>query len=81
MQTSQTNSNYEVALKAEAKKVTRCLQLYDSETRATHAASHRLGFRQRKAVGEYYYMHPDFPNTAFATRGAAARAALTHPAS
>lgn len=72
--TSQTN--YEVALKAEAKKVVRCFQQYTSEQRANHAASHRLGYQQRQSVGEFFYVHPALPNTAFDTRGAAARAAL-----
>lgn len=70
-------SNYDQAMKDEAKKVTRCFHLYDSNTRADHAASHRLGYQQRRRTGEYFYVHPNFPNTAFKTRGDAARAALT----
>ena len=69
-------NNFEVALKAEAKRVTRCFQAHSSETRANHAASFRLGHRQREAVGEFFYVHPELPNKAFPTRGAAARAAL-----
>jgi hypothetical protein len=70
-------SNYEIALKAETKRVVRCFHLYSSEVRANHAASHRLGFRQRRREGEFFYMHPDLPNKAFPTRGAAANAALS----
>jgi len=69
-------SNYETALKAEAKRVTRCFQQYSSETRANHAASFRLGYQQRQRDGEFFYVHPAVPNRAFPTRGAAARAAL-----
>lgn len=70
------DTNYEIALKAEAKKVTRCFHAYSPEQRANHAASHRLGHRQRASTGEFFYVHPAFPNTAFSTRGAAARAAV-----
>lgn len=70
------NSNYETALKIETKKVTRCFHAYSSECRANHAASHRLGYQQRRATGEFFYVHPAFPNTAFPTRCAAAKAAL-----
>jgi len=35
-----------------------------------------MGHRQRDAVGEFYYVHPDLPNVAFDTRGAAAEAAM-----
>lgn len=69
-------SNYEIALKAEAAKVTRCFNKFSSDERANHAASFRLGYQQRQAVGQFFYVHPDFPNTAFKTRDAAARAAL-----
>ncbi len=69
-------SNYEAALKIEAKKVTRCFHAYSSECRASHAASHRLGYQQRQHTGEFYYVHPAIPNVAFPTRGAAARRAL-----
>ena len=70
------DTNYEIALKAEAKRVARCFNAYSSEARANHAASHRLGHRQRASTGDFYYTHPSFPTTAFATRGAAARAAV-----
>lgn len=69
-------TNYEIALKAEAERVIRCYQPYTSEQRAGHAASHRLGYRQRVAVGEFFYIHPALPNRCFDTRGLAARAAL-----
>jgi hypothetical protein len=71
-----TPSNYDVALKAEAKRVIRCLHHYTSEQRANHAASHRLGHRQRQAIGEHFYIHPDVAGVCFDTRGQAARAAL-----
>lgn len=70
------DTNFAVALKAEAKKVIRNFHPYSSETRANHAASHRLGHRQRQSLGEYFYTHPSVPGIAFQTRGAAARAAL-----
>jgi hypothetical protein len=66
-------SNYEAALKAEAKRVVRCFQRYTSDMRANHAASHRLGYLQRGAVGEFFYIHPDAPGIAFRKRFDAAR--------
>ena len=69
-------TNYEIALKAEAKRVVRGFQPYASEQRASHAASHRLGHRKREAVGEAFYMHPDIPGRAFSTRKAAAEAGV-----
>lgn len=59
-------TNLEVALKAEAKKVIRCFQPYSSDQRANHAASFRLGHRQREAVGHFFYMHPAIGNRAIA---------------
>jgi hypothetical protein len=70
-------SNYEVALKAEMKRVTRCFQSYTSEQRANHADSFKLGIRQRHAVGEFYYVHPDVPGKAFPRRKLAATYAMT----
>jgi hypothetical protein len=70
-------SNYEVALKAEMKRVTRCFQSYTSEQRANHADSFKLGIRQRHAVGEFYYVHPDVPGKAFPKRKLAATYALS----
>lgn len=69
-------NNYEAALKAEMRKVVRSLQRYDSETRATHAASHRLGHRKRESIGEYFYTHPAIPEIAFTSRKRAAETAL-----
>lgn len=68
--------NWEIALKAERARVVRCFHAYSSETRANHAASFRLGHRQREAVGEFFYTHPDVPNRAFPTRTGAAKAGL-----
>jgi hypothetical protein len=70
------DSNYETALKAEMKRVVRCFHKYDSQTRADRAASFRLTQNQRVSMGEFFYVHPAFPNTAFPTRSAAAKAAL-----
>jgi hypothetical protein len=69
-------TNYEEALKAEAKKVVRNLQRYTSEQRADRAASHRMGHRQRESTGEYFYSHPAIPGIAYPTRTAAAQEAL-----
>ena len=46
---------------------TRCFQQYDSDTRAMHAASPRLGHRQRARVGEFFYTHPLKPDVGFST--------------
>lgn len=46
---------------------TRCFQRYTSEQRADHAASFRLGWRKRQAVGEFYYVHDMVPDIAFPT--------------
>jgi hypothetical protein len=73
-----TGSNFEIALKAEQKRCTKNFQAYTSEQRANHAASHRLGYQQRRATGEVFWTHPDFPSTAFPSRIAAARAALSN---
>lgn len=70
------NSNYEVALKAEMKRVVRCFQRYTHEQRANHDTLH-VGVRQRKAVGEFFYIHPEVPGKAFPKRGLAAAAALS----
>jgi hypothetical protein len=63
-------------LAAEARRVVRHFQRFTPEQRADHASSGRLGHRQRQAVGEFFYVHPDLPGRAFPTRRAAARAAL-----
>jgi hypothetical protein len=63
----------------EAKRVIRHFQKLTSEQRANRAASHRLGPRQRTAVGEYFYTHPDVPGTSFESRKRAAEAAVAEP--
>jgi hypothetical protein len=60
------------AVKIEAKRVVRYFQRYTSEQRASLAASHRAGHRQRTSVGSYFYAHPDVPGLAFSTRYRAA---------
>ncbi len=69
-------TNFEAAVKAEAKTAVRCFQHYTSEQRANHAASHRLGYLQRQAVGEFYWAHPKVSGLAFPTRRRAAEAAV-----
>ena len=54
----------------------RCFERYTSQDRATRAASFRLGYRQRSAVGEVYWTHPLVHHRAFPTRKAALRAAF-----
>lgn len=66
-------SNYDAALKAEAKRVVRCWQRYSSEQRADLAAA---SLKYQSAWGEFYYVHPDVPGKAFPKRGMAAEAAL-----
>jgi Zn-dependent protease with chaperone function len=75
-QAAEQLTNYEAALKAETRRVVRNYQPYSSDQRANHAASFRLGHRQRLADGEFFYTHPDIPNRCFDTRGQAARAGL-----
>lgn len=60
----------------ERRRVVRVFQRYTPEQRADRAASRRLSIRQRQAVGEFYYTHPDVPGVSFASQGAAARMAL-----
>lgn len=50
-----------------AHPATRIFQRYTSEQRADHAASHRLGYRQREQVGFFFYVHPMTGNIAFDT--------------
>jgi hypothetical protein len=69
-------SNFEVALKAEAKRVVRCWQAYGWEQRASNAANFRMGHQQRRSFGEFFYVHPAIPNRAFPRRKMAAEAAL-----
>jgi|GEM_PF-3386263 len=63
-------------LQRELARVVRGFQRYTAEQRAGRAASHRLGHRQRTAVGEEFFTHPDLPGRAFDTRKAAALAAI-----
>lgn len=69
-------ANYEVALKAEMKRVVRCFQPYSHDERADLMASNRVGHRQRHATGEAFFVHPDIPGVAFPRRKAAAEHAL-----
>lgn len=57
-------------------KPVRCFQRYTHDQRADMMASHRLGFRQKERVGEFFWIHQYVPDRAFPTRGAAIRAAL-----
>jgi hypothetical protein len=63
-------------LAVEMRRVVRHFQRYTSAQRADLAASHRVGYRQRRAVGEYFYTHPEVPGVGFPTRSGAARAFL-----
>jgi hypothetical protein len=63
-------------VKAEAKRVVRTFQRYTPEQRANRAASHRLTYAQRTAVGEFFFTHPDLPGRSFDTRHGAARATV-----
>lgn len=65
-----------MALKAEMKKVVRCFNKFDHDHRAMLAASPRSHHRQKVSTGDFYYVHPEVPNTAFTTRTRAAEAAL-----
>ncbi len=56
--------------------VVRSFQLYTSEERADLASSHRLGHRQKKATGEFFYTVPShLPSVCFPTRAEAVRVA------
>ena len=55
--------------------ITRCFYRFDAGQRADHAASHRLGHRQREAIGEFYWVTDAVPGIAFPSRKAA-RAAI-----
>jgi hypothetical protein len=70
-------TNYEIALKSEMKRVTRCFHSYSSEQRADLAANFRAGYQQRRSIGEFFYTHPDVPNRAFPRRKLAAAYALS----
>ena len=43
-------------------------QKWDSEIRATRAASFRLGHRQKESIGEYFWCDDRVPGIAFKTR-------------
>jgi hypothetical protein len=64
------------ALKVEMKRVVRCFQRYTHDQRADMMSSHRLGYLQREAKGQFFYVHPDVPGLAFDTRTQAAIAGL-----
>lgn len=51
-------------------------QMYDSETRANHAASFRLTQGQRERLGEAFWTHPLVPGIAFGSRIEARLAAI-----
>jgi hypothetical protein len=55
---------------------TRCFQRFTHHERADMAASHRLGHRQREAIGEFFFIHPLAPGLAFPTRKRAEEAAF-----
>jgi len=69
-------SNYDVALKAEAKKVVRLFHHYDTDQISLLFS--RKGNPSVDALnrGVFFYAHPDLPNVAFPKRYDAARAAL-----
>ena len=69
-------SNYETALRAEAKKVIRCFHRYDTDTMSLLLS--RKGRPSQDALnrGVFFYSHPDVPNVAFRKRFEAAREAL-----
>lgn len=50
-----------------AHPATRCFHRYDSETRANHAASSRVGHVKRQSSGEFFYTHPMTGDIAFPT--------------
>lgn len=51
--------------------IVRNFQRFDGQARADHAASHRLGFRQRQRIGEFFYTASNIDGRAFPTRKAA----------
>lgn len=56
-------------------KPVRCFFKYTSECRTDRVASHRLGHRQRAAIGEFYYTTPFIVDRAFSTAKSAKIAA------
>jgi hypothetical protein len=55
----------------------RNFQRFTSEERANLRASFRLGYQQRRSVGEFFWTHPLASGVAFPTRKAAIEAALS----
>ena len=55
-------------------KPVKMFHLFDGETRANHAASHRLGYLQKQRTGYFFWTTCLAPNIAFPTR----KAALTY---
>jgi len=64
--------NYDIALRAEMKRVVRHWQAFSTETRTIMASA---SLQYRSPSGEYFYVHPDLPTVAFPRRGLAAKAA------
>ena len=46
---------------------TRNFDKFTAEQCANHASSHKMGFRQRQAVGQFFYTHKLCPSIAFDT--------------
>ena len=55
--------------------ITRIFQRFDHNQRADMMTSHRLGYRQRQRIGEFFYVSSHIPGIGFRTRGAAVKAA------
>lgn len=69
-------TNYDIALKAKAKRVVRIFLHDDTNARAL-MGWHGRGYRARLSNGgEFRYTHPDLPCLMFQTRGQDAEAAL-----
>ena len=66
----------QLCLECEKRKVVRGLHKYSHHERADRAASHRLYHRQKAAVGEFFYFHPENPDVCFPTRTAAPKLTL-----
>jgi hypothetical protein len=64
-----------------SKTIRRCFERYDSDTRASKMASHRQGYQQKQAVGEFYYVSDFIPGIAFPTRSRAEAAEAAEKAS
>lgn len=67
-------SNYDIALKAEMKRVVRHWQSYSTESRTIMASA---SLKYRSPAGKYFYVHPTLPKVAFQKRKLAAEAAMT----